>query len=167
MSIYIHIKNKRNGKENKYMWNQSSFILWSCLILMTLELCSTEQELYGFIIVFLSHTFTVLVGIQSDLNCTAQTKLANLSTLTNGGLFAVMDGGRSPKVPLALREILKETILEELSMDDSSEDESLTDMDPLKYLSHTFLTLHRQETGMEEDILYWSGYNLSNIYNHY
>ena len=70
-------------------------------------------------------------------------KEASFPFHASGGLFAIMDGGRSPKVPHALREMLKETVLEELAMDNTNEEESIEDGDPLKYLTHTFLTLHR------------------------
>ena len=83
------------------------------------------------------------LGIHCDVNCTSQLKSATIPSHTRGGLFAVMDGGRSPKVPQALREILEDTILAELAMDEPDEEENMTDLDPLRYLSQAFLTLHR------------------------
>jgi len=83
------------------------------------------------------------LGIISDANCTSQVKLAAFPSHGSGGLFAIMDGGRSPKVPHAIREMLEETVLNEMAIDYTNEEESIQDGDPLRYLTHTFLTLHR------------------------
>ena len=83
-------------------------------------------------------------GIDSDIDCTAQVKSASLSAHAEDGAFAVMDGGRSPQVPDTVRSMLEATLIEELAMDDKEREEGYINPDPLQYLSHTFLTLHRQ-----------------------
>ncbi len=63
--------------------------------------------------------------------------------LREDGLFAVMDGGRSSAVPEKLCEILEETLVEEVREEKREREEGYIDMDPLHYLTYTFLTAHR------------------------
>ena len=76
------------------------------------------------------------------MDCTAQLKV---STATGGqdGLFVVMDGGRSPDAPEALKKMLESVMLEELSEDERELMEGFQNPDRLQYLVHTFLTVHR------------------------
>lgn len=78
------------------------------------------------------------------MNCTAQFKSASLSSHAADGLFAVLDGGRSPKVPEALCAKLEDTLVEEFKEEEEERREGFLDLDPLQYLSYTFLSLHRQ-----------------------
>lgn len=57
----------------------------------------------------------------------------------------MLDGGRSPKVPQALCSMLEATIVEEMTMEDKEREEGFLDPDPLQYLAHSFLTLHRHD----------------------
>ena len=81
-------------------------------------------------------------GVKSQVDCTAQLKV---STATGGqdGLFVVMDGGRSPDAPEALKKMLESVMLEELSEDERELMEGFQNPDRLQYLVHTFLTVHR------------------------
>lgn len=77
------------------------------------------------------------------MDCTAQVKSACLSSREEDGLFAVMDGGRSPKVPVAIRKMLEETLVKELENEEKDKSDGYLDVDPLEYLTYTFLTIHR------------------------
>lgn len=59
------------------------------------------------------------------------------------GLFAVMDGSRSPKVAQAFSSMLEENLLAELDSEEKERREGFMDINPLQYLSYTFLTIHR------------------------
>ena len=80
------------------------------------------------------------------MDCTAQKKSARLSSRAEEGLFAVMDGGRSPKVPRAISGMLEQTLVEELREYEREKMEGYLDMEPLQYLTYTFLTAHRFDT---------------------
>lgn len=84
----------------------------------------------------------ILAGIKSSVDCTSQLKTPTLGS-TQDGIFAVMDGGRSPDVPEALKIMLGSIIAEELACDKAEEMAGFQNVDPLQYLSHAFLTAHR------------------------
>lgn len=77
------------------------------------------------------------------MDCTAQVKVASLDSRPDDGLFAVMDGGRSPDASVAISDMLAETLVEELVEEEREREEGYLDVDPLQYLTYTFLTLHR------------------------
>lgn len=77
------------------------------------------------------------------MHCTAQVKVASLDHRPDDGLFAVMDGGRSPEASTAIGDMLAETLTEELSVEEKERDEGEHNVDPLQYLTYTFLTVHR------------------------
>lgn len=68
-----------------------------------------------------------------------------MSTASSGqdGLFVVMDGGRSPDAPEALKGMLESVLLEELAEDEKELNTGFQNSEPLQYLVHTFLTAHR------------------------
>jgi len=68
-----------------------------------------------------------------------------VSTASSGqdGLFVVMDGGRSPDAPEALKGMLESVLLEELAEDENELKAGFQSPEPLQYLEHTFLTVHR------------------------
>ena len=86
--------------------------------------------------------FVVGPGVRSQVDCTAQLKV---STAAGGqdGLFVVMDGGRSPDAPEALKKMLESVLLEELAEDQKELQAGFQNPDQLQYLVHTFLTVHR------------------------
>ena len=84
-----------------------------------------------------------LTGISSTVDSTAQVKSASLNKLAKDGLFGVMDGGRSPKVPEKICGMLEDILVEELASEERQRNEGFLDIDPLYYLNHTFLTIHR------------------------
>ena len=73
---------------------------------------------------------------------TAQLKVATLPS-SEDGLFALMDGGRSPEVPQALRAMLAGVLGEELARDKAEAEAGVQSADPLQYLTHTFLVAHK------------------------
>ena len=77
------------------------------------------------------------------MDCTSQVKSASVTRFIEDGMFAVMDGGRSPTVPKKLSMILEETLVDELREERKERDEGYQDIDPLQYLTYTFLTAHR------------------------
>ena len=93
-------------------------------------------------LLFTFSSFKFHTGTASRLNCTTQLKVPSLYLRTDS-LFAVMDGGRSSDAPEALRSILEGILGEELAYDDMEEVAGFQNMDPLQYLTHTFLTAHR------------------------
>lgn len=97
--------------------------------------------------------YYLLVGISSSTNCTAQVKAARLASRAGDGLFGVMDGGRSPKVPKALTKMLEKVLVEELSEQEKEKMEGYMDIDPLQYLTYTFLTAHRYRTSTFYQVL--------------
>ncbi len=59
------------------------------------------------------------------------------------GVFAIMDGGRTPDVPDMLKATLTGILANELENDDIEKKMGYQVADPLQYLTHTFLTAHR------------------------
>ena len=89
----------------------------------------------------LIHVYTL--GIRSPVDCTDQLKVPVLIPKTGDGVFALMDGGRYPDAPEALRKMLAGILIDELASDKEEEKAGFTNTDPLQYISHTFLTAHR------------------------
>ena len=73
---------------------------------------------------------------------TTQLKVATLPS-SGDGLFALMDGGRSSEVPQALRAMLAGALGEELARDKAEAKAGLQSADPLQYLTHTLLMVHK------------------------
>lgn len=89
-------------------------------------------------------TLIDFTGTAGRLNNTAQLKAPiATSQSTLDGVFAVMDGGRAPDVPEALKTILSGILADELGKEDKERKEGYHITDPLQYLTHTFLTAHR------------------------
>ena len=82
-------------------------------------------------------------GTKSSVNSTAQVKVASSDSWPDDGLFAVLDGSRSPKASVAIAGVLEESLFGELAEDEKERAEGFITVDPLQYLTHTFLTVHR------------------------
>jgi hypothetical protein len=98
------------------------------------------------VLIFFFLLFTTLsctaAGTKNSVDSTAQVKVASLDRRPDDGLFAVMDGGRSPEASTAIRDMLAGTLVEELAEEEKEREED-EDVDPLQYLTYTFLTVHR------------------------
>ncbi len=79
------------------------------------------------------------------MNNTAQLKATTAPPKSPpDGVFAVMDGGRAPDVPEALKTILSGILTDELANDEDERRQGYHIANPLQYLTHTFLSAHRQ-----------------------
>lgn len=83
-----------------------------------------------------------VTGTKNSVDCTAQVKVASLDSRPDDGLFAVMDGGRSPEASTAISDVLAGTLVEEIAEEEREREEGLN-VDHLQYLTYTFLTVHR------------------------
>ena len=77
------------------------------------------------------------------MDCTAQVKVASPTQRPDDGVFAVMDGGRAPEASVAIADVLEETLMEELVEEEREREEGYQNVDPLQYLTYTFLNVHR------------------------
>lgn len=83
------------------------------------------------------------LGVESSVDCTVQIKSASLSSRRQDALFVLLDGGRSHEAPQALKPIMKDIFLEEITKDEKELKEGHQPTDTLQYMAYTFLTAHR------------------------